>query len=69
LHHQGVRSRADVENVAELAESGLSKRAIARVTGVPPSTVRDRLSGRIPHRADEAPLLVTALDAFVEPKR
>jgi len=45
LHHQSVRSRADVESVAELAEAGLSKSAIARVTGVPRSTVRDWLSG------------------------
>jgi Homeodomain-like domain-containing protein len=43
-----VRSPAEVENVLELARGGLSQSAIARVTGISRTTVRDWLAGYTP---------------------
>jgi hypothetical protein len=44
----GVHSRAEVANVLELDDAGLSRSAIARAAGIPRSTVRDWLAGRTP---------------------
>lgn len=43
-----MRTRIDIDSVLELGRSGLGASAIARATGVPRSTVRDWLDGRIP---------------------
>jgi hypothetical protein len=53
-----MRTRAEIDRVVDLAGSGLNKSAIARATGIPRSTVRDWLSGRLPHLADDGPPVV-----------
>lgn len=46
-----MRSRSEVVGVRALAAMGLSSSAIARQLGLPRSTVRDWLAGRLPHSA------------------
>jgi Homeodomain-like domain len=43
-----VRNREEVEEVLELVRAGLSQSAIARLTGIPRTTIRDWLAGRTP---------------------
>lgn len=43
-----MHQRADVERVLKLSERGLSPFAIARQTGLPRSTLRDWVEGRLP---------------------
>jgi hypothetical protein len=43
-----VRSADEVERVLALAGAGLNQSAVARATGIPRSTVRDGLGGRLP---------------------
>jgi hypothetical protein len=46
-----MRSRDEVDQVLDLAAKGLGSKAIARVTGIPRSTARNWLAGRVPLRA------------------
>jgi hypothetical protein len=49
-----MRSRAEVARVLELRREGLGARRIAARTGLPISTVRDWLAGRLPLRSSPA---------------
>jgi hypothetical protein len=55
MRSQPMRPPEQVEMVVDLAASGKSSLAIARETGIPRSTVRDWLAGRLPngHAAGE----------------
>src|SRR5919106_1324864 len=43
-----ARSTSEVAQVLDLAEAGHSALAVARLTGIPRSTVRDWTEGRVP---------------------
>jgi hypothetical protein len=49
-----MRGRAEVARVLELRQEGLGARRIAASTGVPLSTVRDWLAGRLPRHSSAA---------------
>lgn len=52
--HVFVRTEAEVNAVLALAAEGHASAAIARVTGIPRSTVRDWRAGRVPKRDGRA---------------
>jgi hypothetical protein len=52
--HVFVRTQAEVNAVLALAAEGHASAAIARVTGIPRSTVRDWRAGRVPKRDGRA---------------
>jgi hypothetical protein len=47
-----VRTAEEVEHVLALARAGHSQRAIERLTGIPPTTIRNWLGGRVPTRRE-----------------
>src|SRR3954468_24024152 len=59
-----VRTEAEVARVRRLDRLGYDKSAIARLTGIPRSTVRMWLSGDIPNRAPEPSLEALPPAAF-----
>lgn len=55
-----MRSREDVDQVLALAAQGLGAKTIARLTGIPRSTARNWLAGRVPLRAGTSRPVVAA---------
>lgn len=62
-----MRPHRDVEFVLTLSRQGLGALAIARLTGIPRSTVRDWRGGRIPQRPPEVGCLELHLSSLDEP--